>query len=161
MSVFNHIGLVVRNLERSQRFYEEVLGFTAWYGDAIPDQATTKLLVLEPPLDVHVVYLTLDGFVLELLHYGAPGALPPLDASPSRTMAETGLSHLSVSVADIRATAQLAIEHGGEIVEESDVGVALLVRDPDGQLIELLTADYPARRTQLPRPTTHPNEGND
>lgn len=154
MSVFNHIGLVVRDLERSQRFYEEVLGFTAWYGDAIPDQATTKLLVLEPPLDVRVAYLTLDGFVLELVHYGAPGAL---DTPRRRTMAETGLSHLSVSVADIRATAQLAVEHGGEIVEESDVGVALLVRDPDGQMIELLTADYPSRRTQVP----HPSEGND
>jgi catechol 2,3-dioxygenase-like lactoylglutathione lyase family enzyme len=161
MGVFNHIGLVVRDLERSQHFYEQVLGFAPWYGDTIPDQATTKLLVLEPPLDVRVVYLTLDGFVLELLHYGAPGALPPLDASSPRTMAETGLSHLSVSVADIRATAQLAVTHGGAIVEESDVGVALLVRDPDGQLIELLTADYPSRRTQVPRPNAHPNEGND
>jgi lactoylglutathione lyase len=159
MGVFNHIGLVVRDLARSQRFYEEVLGFTAWYGDAIPDQAATKLLVLEPPLDVHVVYLTLDGFVLELIHYAAPGALPPLDASPTRTMAETGLSHLSVSVADIRATAQLAVQHGGAIVEESDVGVALLVRDPDGQMIELLTADYPVRRTLVPRPNASPNEG--
>jgi len=157
MGVFNHIGLVVRDLERSQRFYEDVLGFTAWYADAIPDQATTKLLVLAPPLDVRVVYLTLDGFVLELMHYGAPGALAPPDDSPRRTMAEAGLSHLSVSVADIRATAQLAVQHGGEIVEESDVGVALLVRDPDGQLIELLTADYPTRRTQVPRP----NGGND
>ena len=156
MSVFNHIGLVVRDLERSQRFYEDVLGFTAWYGDVIPDQATTKLLVLEPPLDVRVVYLTLDGFVLELMHYGASGALAPPEDSHRRTMAETGLSHLSVSVADIRATATLAVEHGGAIVEESDVGVALLVRDPDGQLIELLTADYPTRRTQVPRPS----EGN-
>ena len=158
MAVFNHIGLVVRDLERSQRFYEQVLGFTTWYDDAIPDQATSKLLVLEPPLDVRVAYLTLDGFVLELLHYGAPGVV---DDSHRRSMAETGLTHLSVSVADTRATAQLAVEHGGAIVEESDVGVALLVRDPDGQLIELLTADYPSRRTQVPRPTAHPNEGND
>ncbi len=74
-------------------------------------------------------------------------------------MAETGLSHLSVSVADIRATAQLAVQHGGAIVEESDVGVALLVRDPDGQMIELLTAAYPVRRTQVPRPNAGPNEG--
>src|SRR3954466_2050641 len=148
MGVFNHIGLVVRDLERSQRFYEQVLGFTAWYSDAQPDQATTTLLVLEPPLDLRVVYLTLDGFVLELMHYGAPGAL---DAPRRRTMAETGLSHLSVSVADIRASARLAVALAGEIVEASDVGVALLVRDPDGQMIELLSADYPSRRTQVPR----------
>jgi catechol 2,3-dioxygenase-like lactoylglutathione lyase family enzyme len=147
---FNHIGLVVRNLEHSQRFYEEVLGFAAWYGDAIPDAGTSKLLGLAPPLDVRVVYLVLEGLVLELLHYGAPGVV---DTRHSRSMAETGLSHLSVSVADIRATAELAVAHGGTIVEDSDLGVALLVRDPDGQLIELLTEDYPSRRTTAPRPT--------
>jgi catechol 2,3-dioxygenase-like lactoylglutathione lyase family enzyme len=151
--VFNHIGLVVCDLERSQRFYEGVLGFAPWYDDAIPDAGTSKLLGLAPPLDVRVAYLVLDGLVLELLHYGAPGVV---DTGHSRTMAETGLSHLSVSVADIRATAELAVAHGGSIVEDSDLGVALLVRDPDGQLIELLTEDYPSRRTSSPRPAPRP-----
>lgn len=147
--MFNHVGLVVRDLERSRAFYESVLGFTSWYGDAVPDPGTTKLLGLDPPLDVQVAYLALDGFVLELMHYGAPGVL---DDSHRRTFAEPGLTHLSVSVTDIRATAALAVEYGGQIVEESDLGVALLVRDPDGQLIELLTADYPTRRTTVPFP---------
>ena len=42
------------------------------------------------------------------------------------------------------------VECGGEIVETSDLGVALMVRDPDGQLIELLRAEYPASRPDRP-----------
>lgn len=159
MVVFNHIGLVVRDLDRSQRFYE-ALGFSPWYGDAIPDAGAAKLLGLTPPLGVRVVYLVLDGFVLELLHYGAPGVLDDTGdtgdtggTAQARTFAQPGLSHVSVSVADIRATAEVVVAHGGTIVEESDLGVALVVRDPDGQLIELLTHDYPTRRTSVPRPS--------
>jgi hypothetical protein len=35
-------------------------------------------------------------------------------------------------------------------VESSDLGIALMVRDPDGQLIELLTKDYPKSRPPGP-----------
>ena len=61
-------------------------------------------------------------------------------------MCDPGLTHLSISVDDIRATAEKAEEYGGSIIEESDLGFALMIRDPDGQLIELLGADYPANR---------------
>jgi catechol 2,3-dioxygenase-like lactoylglutathione lyase family enzyme len=62
-------------------------------------------------------------------------------------MNEPGLTHLSISVDDVRASAARAAQCGGEIVEASDVGVALFVRDPDGQLIELLPVSY---REHLP-----------
>jgi predicted enzyme related to lactoylglutathione lyase len=62
-------------------------------------------------------------------------------------MNEPGLTHLSISVDDIRATAARAVSHGGQIVEESDIGVALFIRDPDGQLLELLPTGY---RDRLP-----------
>ena len=62
-------------------------------------------------------------------------------------MDEPGLTHLSVSVDDIHATAQKAVEYGGEIIEDSDVGAAIFIRDPDGQLLELLTTAY---RDHLP-----------
>jgi predicted enzyme related to lactoylglutathione lyase len=62
-------------------------------------------------------------------------------------MDEPGLTHLSISVADVRATAAKAVEYGGKVIEESDIGVALFIRDPDGQLLELLPADF---RDRLP-----------
>ena len=47
----------------------------------------------------------------------------------------------------MHATADKAVECGGRLIEESDVGAALLIRDPDGQLIELLPVSY---RDRLP-----------
>jgi lactoylglutathione lyase len=148
MPICNHLGIVVSDLELSKRFYQDVLGFRVWYEDSsVPDAAVGKLLGLEPPLAAELCYLELDGYAVELIHFAAPEAKLQ---SRVRTMSETGLSHLSVSVDDIRQAAARAVECGGSIVESSDLGIALMVRDPDGQLIELLTKDYPSGRP--PRP---------
>ena len=147
MSSFNHLGQVVTDLARARRFYEEVLGFRFWYELAPPDEATAPLLGLEPPLGLQAAYLVLDGLVLELMQLTAPGATA---AYQVRTMAEPGLTHLSVSGVDPQATAAHAIELGGAVVEGTDIGVALFIRDPDGQLIELLPEGYAA--TRPPRP---------
>ena len=144
MGVYNHTGQVVTDLDRSKRFYQEVFGFTPWYEITPPDEMTAKLSCLTPPLGVTASYLILDGFVLELMHYSVPEAAAPFR---SRTMNEPGLTHLSISVDDVRATAEKAVEYGGSIIEESDVGLALFIRDPDGQLLELLPVAY---RERLP-----------
>jgi lactoylglutathione lyase len=147
MPVYNHTGLAVSDLDRSKRFYQQVLGFRVWYEDEVPDDAAAKLLGLEPPLGVRVCYLVLDSFVLELLHFTAPGAQA---AWRRRTMNEPGLTHLSISVDDIAAAARQAVHSGGEIIEASDLGIALLIRDPDGQLLELLSMEYPKSRPPMP-----------
>ena len=147
MVTYNHTGQVVTDLERSKRFYQEVLGFKFWYEISPPDGPTAKLTGLTPPLGVTASYLTLDGFVLELMHYSAPGATAPFRP---RTMNEPGLTHLSISVDDVRATAEKAVEWGGQIIEETDVGAAVFIRDPDGQLIELLPVAY--RDSLSPKP---------
>ncbi len=144
MGLVNHTGLVVSDLERSRRFYQEVFGFKSWYKITPPDEPTATLTCLEPPLGLTACYLALDHFVLELLHYGAPGAARPFRA---RTMNEPGLTHLSISVDDVRATAAKVAKYGGQVIDESDVGAAILVRDPDGQLLELLPLAY---RDSLP-----------
>jgi lactoylglutathione lyase len=144
MGTYNHTGQIVTDLERAKRFYQEVLGFKFWYEITPPDDMTAKLSCLEPPLGVTASYLCLDGFVLELMHYSAPRATVPFKA---RTMNEPGLTHLSISVDDVRATAEKAVEYGGQIIEESDIGVAIFIRDPEGQLLELLPATY---RANLP-----------
>ncbi len=148
MGVYNHTGLVVTDLDRSKRFYQEVFGFAFWYEINPPDEPTAKLSSLTPPLGVTASYLVLDGFVLELMHYAAPGATVPFRP---RTMNEPGLTHLSISVDDVRAAAERAAAYGGEIIEESDVGAAIFIRDPDGQLIELLPVAY--RKRLPPKPS--------
>ena len=140
MGTYNHTGLVVGDLDRAKTFYQEVLGFAFWYEIRPPDAPMAKLSGLTPPLDATASYLTLDGFVLELIHYAALDATAPFR---ERTMNEPGLTHLSISVDDVRATADEVVAYGGTIIEGREVGAAIFVRDPDGQLLELLPAAYP------------------
>jgi catechol 2,3-dioxygenase-like lactoylglutathione lyase family enzyme len=144
MASFNHVGHVVTDLDRARRFYADVLGFQVWYEIHPPDDATAKLSSLSPPLGLTASYLTLDGLVLELLHYSAPGATAP---AVVRRMNEPGLTHLSVAVDDVHETAKKAVELGGSVIETSDIGNALFIRDPEGQLVELLPSSY---RDRLP-----------
>jgi lactoylglutathione lyase len=124
---------------RSRRFYEEVLGFTFQRELAVPDGPAAKLLMVEPPVGMTAVYLERDGFVLELLHFDRAGNAPRRE----RSFTEPGLTHLSFSVDDISASAARAAELGGEILRGTEIpGAAIMVRDPDGQLIELLPSSY-------------------
>jgi lactoylglutathione lyase len=144
MGVYNHTGQVVTDLARSKRFYQEVLGFKSWYEVQPPEELTAKLSSLKSPLGVTASYLILDGFVLELIHYSVPGAVA---AYRPRAMNDPGLTHISVCVDDVAATARKAVEYGGEIIADSDIGIGLVIRDPDGQLLELLQSSF---RTRLP-----------
>jgi len=147
VGMYNHTGQVVSDLDRAKRFYQEVFGFRFWYEIAPPDGPMAKLTGLTPPLGTTATYLTLDGFVLELMHYTASGATA--EYRP-RTMNEPGLTHLSISVDDVKAAAEKVVACGGTVLAGTDVGGALFVRDPDGQLLELLPAAY--RSTLPPKP---------
>jgi catechol 2,3-dioxygenase-like lactoylglutathione lyase family enzyme len=144
MGTYNHTGQVVTDLARAKRFYQEVFGFQPWYEINPPDELSAPLLGVTPPMGMTASYLTLDGFVLELIHFSATDATLP---HRPRAMNEPGLTHLSISVDDIHAAAANAVVHGGEILEDTDIGNALFIRDPDGQLLELLPRSY---RDRLP-----------
>ena len=139
--VFNHLGQCVTNLARSRRFYTELLGFREDRELQPPDEASATLLGLEPPLGMTAVYLVRDGLVLELLHFSDRATAP----SRPRTMDEPGLTHLSLSVDDVAATCARVPEYGGEVLSHTDIGAAIFIRDPDGQLIELLPMAYRAQ----------------
>jgi lactoylglutathione lyase len=59
-----------------------------------------------------------------------------------RRLREIGLTHISLSVDDIEATAAKAVECGGSVLEQTNVGLAVMIRDPDGQLLDLLPMTY-------------------
>jgi catechol 2,3-dioxygenase-like lactoylglutathione lyase family enzyme len=146
VSTFNHVGHCVRDLERSKRFYVEALGFEPWYDLTLDDQPTGQLLRVKEPVGLQCIYLRRDGFVLELLHFAGAGVAP----GQERVVNELGLTHISVSVDDVPATCARVVEHGGEVLVDTDIGAAVFVRDPDGQLLELLTMGF--RETLPPVP---------
>ena len=136
--VFNHLGQCVTDVARSRRFYEDLFKFRFLREIEPPDELSAKLLSLEPPLGMTVTYLQRDGLVLELLHYARAGN-PPFR---SRVMNEPGLTHVSLSVDDVDSVLAQVPEYGGEVVSESNIGAGVFIRDPDGQLIELLPMSY-------------------
>ncbi|ASW90070.1 VOC family protein [Mycobacterium marseillense] len=134
-TVFNHVGLCVTDRERSRRFYEGLLGFQFWWELDPPDGMTAQLVGLPEPLGVHATYLVRDGFVLELMDYSKRQA----HAGSERVMDQIGLTHISLSVSDLPGVLAQVAEFGGAVVESSVSAAAAMIRDPDGQLLELLS----------------------
>ena len=137
----NHVGLAVADLDVARRFYVDALGFTVRNEMTVPDEFTSPLLRVPTPVGLTACYLELAGFVLELLHFDRPGNAP----RRARDMTEPGLTHLSFAVDDISAACDRVTELGGQVLRDTSVGgMAVMVLDPDGQLIELLSSSYSA-----------------
>jgi catechol-2,3-dioxygenase len=120
-----HVVLRVADIERSKRFYTELLGFK----------------VLEQDPNHGGVFLSLgeDSHCLDLQPSSDPdaGRTPPL----WRSRAGLGLGHIAFTVAD-RAALEAAyftlVDHGVEIVAALDhvSQQSIYFRDPDGTILE-------------------------
>ncbi len=137
-TAFNHIGHCVTDLDRARRFYEELLGFKFLYEISPPDEMNSRLLRVSSPVGLRAAYLRLDGLILELLHFARPGN----PAARERVMNEPGLTHLSISVRDVPDLLSRVPACGGTVLEETNLGAAVMIRDPDGQVIEILPMGY-------------------
>ena len=132
----NHVGLCVADLDLARRFWVEAFDFEVASELEPPDEATSRLLGIPAPVGLRAVYLRRDDFVLELLHFSGAKA----EDRPSRVMNESGLTHLSLLVDDLETRLAQVRALGGTVLEESRIGDhAILVLDPDGQRVELLT----------------------
>ena len=134
-TVFNHVGLCITDRARSRRFYEGLLGFQFWWELDPPDGATSQLVGLPEPLGVHATYLVRDGLVLELMDYSKR----QVHAGGERVMDQIGLTHISFSVSDLGGVLEKVLEFGGAVVEGTVTEAMAMIRDPDGQLLELLS----------------------
>ncbi len=120
-----HVLLLVDGLERTLGFYEGVLG--ASVESRFPNHAMVELRVGVSHLDI------VDTSVAE----GA-WASPPIAGGRN-------VDHIGLRVrADEAALRRHLATHGVEIVEEradeAPAGVSLYVRDPSGNVVELMTS---------------------
>jgi len=145
-TVFNHVGLCVIDRDRSRRFYEELLGFQFWWDLDLPDEGTAALLQLDGPIGVRATYLVRDGFVLELIDYSQRKP----QVREKRVMDEVGLTHISLSVSDLGGVLAQVEAFGGSLVEGATSEHFAMIRDPDGQLIELLPDSWLAKLPAKP-----------
>jgi len=136
-----HVGIGVSNLERSLRFYRDLLGFTWEHELDVEGEPTDTLLRLRGT-KLHAEYLTRDGVRIELLHF----ASPPAPLRPERPMNQYGLTHLSFRVTDMDAVLDALRAAGERVLDETVIrfpewqSAACMILDPDGQLIELVQA---------------------
>jgi catechol 2,3-dioxygenase-like lactoylglutathione lyase family enzyme len=137
----SHVGICVSDLERSLRFYQDLLGFAREHELEAGGEPTDALLRLRD-VRLKAVYLVRDGVRIELLHFASPPAPPRRE----RVMNEPGLTHLSFRVTDLHAVVRALREAGERVLEETVLdfpafgSAACFVVDPDGQLIELVQA---------------------
>lgn len=137
---FTHVGICVADLERSIRFYRDLLGFHLRSELRVQGEPSRTLLRL-PEVDLHAVYLERDGMRIELLHYEAPGATGSIEPRP---MNGRGLTHLSLRVDDLAGLVVALATAGVRVLEDSRIDIpafsaaAVFVCDPDGTLIELV-----------------------
>jgi len=136
-----HVGIGVSNLERSLRFYRDLLGFTWEHELDVEGEPTDTLLRLRGT-KLHAEYLTRDGVRIELLHFASPPAPP----RPERPINQYGLTHLSFRVTDMEKVLEALRAAGERVLEETVIrfpewqSAACMILDPDGQLIELVQA---------------------
>jgi glyoxylase I family protein len=136
-SQVSHIGLCVRDLERSKRFYIDGLGFEEF----ARFELTRPLAEMEPPCHVISFFVEKDGLRIELLDFPEPGVF----GVPSARRNHVGLTHLSFVVDDVDAAAHELEQHGGKIIDGTRSGQddptsvqIIFLEDPDGTRIELM-----------------------
>ena len=70
-------------------------------------------------------------------HEGALGFRYERELKPPDGVSSQGLTHVSIAVDDMDNVLHAVEELGGRVRTETHIGVAVLVEDPDGQVIEL------------------------
>jgi len=119
----NHVGLRIRDLERSRAFYE-VLGFEFIVGPIGPE----PVAVMEHPSGVNINFILNAGD-----DASADNILMDVSAK------HTGYTHIALEISDRVSVKQQLTKAGvsiTETVELLDGAVFFFIRDPDGNVIE-------------------------
>lgn len=144
ISGFGHISLTVSDLERSARWYEDVLGLTKV---AELDKGVWRKAIFEDPA---------SQIVLSLTHHGEKSSADA--ASEFRT----GLDHLALVVpsrTELEAWSARLAEHDVQHTEllETSTGWVLVFRDPDNIQLEFYAARDAVDGTGTPTDRWHHN----
>jgi lactoylglutathione lyase len=140
---FSHIGICVSDLDRSARFYMDVLGFTRLY--AVDFAGDEVAATMEQSGTFRSTMLLRGDVRVELLQWVD---VPTTGSGTRKPMTELGFTHLSFRVDDVDELSDAVREAGGEVVEHTltvigDDGAPaptrlLYVTDPDGTRIEFM-----------------------
>jgi lactoylglutathione lyase len=135
-----HLGISVSDLERSGRFYQDVLGFEPVTRLAIDGWPTSQLMELDE-VELRCLFLERDGVRIELMYHQVPGPVGDGGVAPWN---RRGLAHLALRVDDLDATLDAVVAAGGRILDATRIenpdfqARVCCALDPDGVRLELI-----------------------
>lgn len=134
-----HYSHCVSDIEKSRKFYGDVLGFETVFEIDFDDPATARVMGLAS-CKFKGIFMKCDGMRIELIAFTDP---PPDKTVRMRKSNEIGHSHLSFYVTSLGETLAELRGHGVPIDEATrqvlPSGIeCCVVRDPDGFPIEIV-----------------------
>ena len=127
LSGLHHLGLTVRDIDESERWYADVLGMVRVFVEAHPTGGGHTVVINRP-----------DTFLFLGLDFHPQADLERFDER------RTGLDHVALAVdsrSDLDAWARrldaLGVEHGPIHDKDQPVHAGMVVHDPDGIPVEL------------------------
>jgi len=135
-----HLGICVSDLERSLRFYRDVLGCRE-VGRLEMEGGMADTINSMKDVTVRAIYLERDGWRLELIAFPQPGVVGP---DTPRPMNQLGLTHLSFRIDDFDTVCANVEAAGGGLIGDTRIGEpgavvrAIMAHDPDGMRLELI-----------------------
>ena len=150
MTLLNHTGFAVEDLERSVRFYTEGLGLEQSLRVLADAPGLSSVVGYEDAvLDISML-VGVDGHTLELIQYVNPAG-EPSDTGSQHKRARYGAAHLCFMVRDIEATFASLLDLGGTKLNAPvtvfDGVNACYLQDPDGNWIELIESEPNKRQS--------------
>lgn len=132
----HHTGILVSDMERSARFYIDVLdGHYLFKPTPMAGENARKTFGGGPDAEVLFCYIGFDEGAVELVQFTNDPADYAIDPKPSR------LPHFAIVVDDVKETIARVEAGGGSRVWEEPVdwngALVCYVADPDGNVMEL------------------------
>jgi lactoylglutathione lyase len=134
-----HYSHCVSDIERSRKFYTDVLGFEVMIEFDFDDPATAKVMGV-PGAKFKGIFMKRDGMRIEIIGFSEP---VPDRRVRKRQSNEIGHSHLSFYVLNLDESLAELRSKGVEVEEQTRTvlpsGIeCCVVRDPDGFPIEVV-----------------------
>lgn len=136
---YRHIAQMVPDLAAARGFYEGLLGFICVRAYVSTSPLTAQQLGAREPMRLEIAVLRKEGLELELMSPRGQQLEPAQVWQANRP----GLNFLHLRVPDPAALTAAAPRYGGTALEETNIGRACFVRDPSGQVVNLVAAGTP------------------
>jgi catechol 2,3-dioxygenase-like lactoylglutathione lyase family enzyme len=144
VSRIDHVGITTSDLDRSLRFYVDLLGLRLLSRNLLSGPDLAALLGFESAAIDNADLDSGDGRILELMQYVHPaGTRVSYHSSDAPTV------HIAFTVPDLSAVTDRLISAGVEIISRRPLKIdapgsswdgaqCLYLRDPDGVILELV-----------------------